>query len=310
MDIILKTEHLTKSFGRRKVVDDISLETYAGEVFGFLGPNGAGKTTTIKMIMGLLTRDSGNIFINGIDAAKDFEGAMACIGGIVENPEMYGYLTGLQNLRQYQRIRSGVTDERILEVVNLVKLDYRIKEKVKRYSLGMKQRLGVAQSIMHRPRLIILDEPTNGLDPAGIKELRDILKDMAHRENVGVFVSSHLLSEMQLMCDRVGIISNGRLLSVKSTEEMTRGESAGGAIYRYTVGNIAGALGVIGGTGGVSIVGHTDQFIDVNVTDDAIDALNAGLISSGVSLRGLARMERSLEDIFIEATSEGGGQIA
>ena len=225
-ETVLKTVGLTKYFGKRKVVDDISVETYAGEIFGFLGPNGAGKTTAIKLIMGLLRRDGGEIYINGVDTRKNFEEAMSYIGGIVENPEMYGYLTGLQNLKQYMRIRDGVNDERIEEIVRIVGLENRIREKVKRYSLGMKQRLGVAQAIMHRPKLLILDEPTNGLDPAGIKELRDMLKQLAHNENVGVFVSSHLLSEMQLMCDRVGIISNGKLLAVKSLSEVSEQEQS------------------------------------------------------------------------------------
>jgi ABC-2 type transport system ATP-binding protein len=216
MHSVLKTINLTKHFGKRKVVDNISLETYAGEVFGFLGPNGAGKTTTIKMIFGLLKQDSGEIYINGINTQHDFEAAMAGIGGIVENPEMYNYLSGLQNLQQYQRIRDGITDERVAEVVRMVGLEKRVKEKVKKYSLGMKQRLGVAQAIMHRPRVLILDEPTNGLDPAGIKDLRDMLKHLAHEQGIGVFVSSHLLSEMQQMCDRVGIIANGRLVDVRS----------------------------------------------------------------------------------------------
>jgi ABC-2 type transport system ATP-binding protein len=215
MGVVLKTIGLTKSFGKRKVVDDINIETYAGEIFGLLGPNGAGKTTLIKMIFGLLKQDSGEIYINGINTLQDFESAMTGIGGIVENPEMYNYLSGLQNLRQYARIRDGITKERVAEVVRIVGLEKRIREKVKKYSLGMKQRLGLAQAIMHRPRVLILDEPTNGLDPAGIKELRDMLKELAHKENIGVFVSSHFLSEMQLMCDRVGIITNGKLVDVR-----------------------------------------------------------------------------------------------
>jgi len=222
MDVVLKTVGLTKAFGKRVAVDNISIETYAGEIFGFLGPNGAGKTTMIKLIMGLLRRDSGDIYINEIDAHKNFEQAMENVGGIVENPEMYGYLTGLQNLQQCKRMRRNVTDERINEVVRITGLENRIKEKVKNYSLGMKQRLGIAQAIMHQPKLLILDEPTNGLDPSGIKELREMLKNLAHTQNVGVFVSSHMLSEMQLMCDRVGIISNGALLAVRSANELER----------------------------------------------------------------------------------------
>ncbi|MCL2204174.1 MAG: ATP-binding cassette domain-containing protein [Defluviitaleaceae bacterium] len=234
MNAVLKTMGLNKYFGKRKVVDDIHLEVYAGEIFGLLGPNGAGKTTLIKMILGLLRQSSGEIFINGINTLHDFEAAMAGIGGIVENPEMYSYLSGLANLKQYQRLREGITNERVTEVVRLVGLEKRVKEKVKRYSLGMKQRLGLAQAILHRPRVLILDEPTNGLDPAGIKELRDMLKALAHTEQVGVFVSSHLLAEMQLMCDRVGIISNGKLVDVRPVADT--GESLEAVFLRLTEG--------------------------------------------------------------------------
>jgi ABC-2 type transport system ATP-binding protein len=311
-EIVLKIAGLTKTFGSKTVVDDITLETYAGEVFGFLGPNGAGKTTTIKMIMGLLRRDSGEIYINGVDTRKNFEKAMENIGGIVENPEMYNYLTGLQNLRQYKRIRSGITDERIDEVVRLVGLEKRIKEKVKRYSLGMKQRLGVAQSIMHRPKVLIFDEPTNGLDPAGIKELRDMLKGLAHEEKVGVFVSSHLLSEMQLMCDRVGIISNGKLIAVKSAAELSGdGDENGGAVYRLTVEPVEKAAELLAEAepGKISVVSRTPQYLDVRMTEDDVNTVSALLINNGVSLRGINKQERSLEDMFIEITGGGGNQI-
>lgn len=311
METVLKIENLSKYFGSRKIIDDLSFETYAGEVFGFLGPNGAGKTTTIKMIMGLLSRDSGNIYINGVDAKKDFEGAMANIGGIVENPEMYNYLTGLQNLRQYKRIRNGVTDERLSEVINIVKLENRIKDKVKKYSLGMKQRLGIAQSIMHRPKVLILDEPTNGLDPAGIKELRDILKNMAHEQNVGVFVSSHLLSEMELMCDRVGIIVNGKLIDVKTTTELTT-TIGGGLIFRFTVKPIDKAMEILAGLNYTpEKITQASEYIDVKIEDEAeVNTINAAFINSGVSLTGAAKLEQKLEDIFIELTGGGGGQIA
>jgi len=312
MQTVLKIENLSKYFGSRKVIDDISFETYAGEVFGFLGPNGAGKTTTIKMIMGLLSRDSGNIFINGADTKKDFEGAMANIGGIVENPEMYNYLTGIQNLRQYKRVRDGVTEERLSEVVRLVGLENRIKDKVKKYSLGMKQRLGIAQSIMHRPKVLILDEPTNGLDPAGIKELRDIFKKMAHEENVGVFVSSHLLSEMELMCDRVGIIVNGRLIDVKPVAELT--SSIGGRlVYRFTVNPIDRALEILASMNyPADKINAAAQYIDIKIDDAAteVSLINAAFINGGVSLFGVSRLEQKLEDIFIELTGGGGGQIA
>lgn len=227
MTTALKLEHVNKTIGKRQILHDITFETYAGEVFGFLGPNGAGKTTTIKMIVGLLRLDEGTISVNGSELNRNFEKAMRNIGGIVENPELYKHLTGLQNLQQYARMRGGVSRKRIGEVVELVGLSNRIHEKVSHYSLGMRQRLGVAQSILHHPKVLILDEPTNGLDPAGIKELRDILKNLAHEENISVLVSSHLMSEMELMCDRVGIIVEGKLIDVQTVEELISSSSGG-----------------------------------------------------------------------------------
>ena len=164
MSTILKVENLNKHFGKKQILHDISFETYSGEVFGFLGPNGAGKTTTIKIAVGLLSLDEGDIKINGISVKKDFEGAISYVGGIVENPELYKHMSGMQNLRQYARMRKGVDQKRIDEVVEIVGLKNRINDRVGKYSLGMRQRLGVAQALLHRPKLLVLDEPTNGLD--------------------------------------------------------------------------------------------------------------------------------------------------
>ena len=219
-DVVLRISNLSKTLGKCKILHNISFDAYAGEVFGFLGPNGAGKTTTIKLIAGLLLLEDGDITVCGHDMRHDFERAMENIGAIVENPEFYSYMSGLENLRQYAAMRDGVTEMRIREVVHLVGMENRIHDKVSKYSLGMRQRLGVAQALMHRPRLLILDEPTNGLDPASIKSLRDILKRLAHEEGTAVVVSSHLMSEMELMCDRVGVIRAGKLQSVQTIEAM------------------------------------------------------------------------------------------
>ena len=199
---VLEIKNLTKTYGKRKIIDNISLEIKEGEIYGFLGPNGSGKTTTIKMILRLIEKDSGTIKVKGYDNKKEFEKAMEYIGAIVENPDMYNYMSGLDNLKLHARLRN-VDSKRIYEVLELVGLKDRAKEKVKKYSLGMKQRLGLALTLLHKPKVLILDEPTNGLDPAGIKQLRDILKEIAHKEGVAVFVSSHILSEMQQMCDKM-----------------------------------------------------------------------------------------------------------
>jgi ABC-2 type transport system ATP-binding protein len=313
MQTVLKIESLSKKFGGRTILDDISLEAYSGEVFGFLGPNGAGKTTTIKIITGLLEADSGKIEICGRDIRKQFEGAMENIGAIVENPELYGHLTGLQNLRQFRRLRNGISEERIMEAVRFVGLENRIKDKLKRYSLGMKQRLGVAQAILHRPKLLVLDEPTNGLDPAGIKELRDIMKKLAHEEGAAVFVSSHLLSEMEMMCDRVGIISQGRLVDVKPIKELVEQQASGGVVYRFTVKPVDEALKVLSTMDipAENVLVHNDQSFDLLISnDDAVTTVTAKLATSGIGIMGVTRQERRLEDIYMEITGGGGSQIA
>ena len=313
MTTALKLEHVNKTIGKRQILHDITFETYAGEVFGFLGPNGAGKTTTIKMIVGLLRVDEGAITVNGTSLQKNFEKAMQNIGGIVENPEMYKHLTGMQNLQQYARMRGNISQKRLDEVTELVGLTNRIHEKVSRYSLGMRQRLGVAQSILHNPKVLILDEPTNGLDPAGIKELRDILKNLAHEEGISVMVSSHLMSEMELMCDRVGIIVQGKLIDVQTVEELISNSRGGTTEFIFTVNDIPRAMEILS-----SFQNETEQLDDRRIqvmmenseTDDLVSEINARLIQSGIKLYGAAPAEnKKLEDVFIALTETGGKQI-
>ncbi len=307
----LKITNLNKTLGKRHILHDISFEAYEGEVFGFLGPNGAGKTTTIKIITGLLSLEEGSIEIGGYNINKDFENALGCIGGIVENPEMYKHMTGKDNLLQYARMRDGVTEERINEVVKLVGLSNRINEKIKRYSLGMRQRLGVAQALLHHPKLLVLDEPTNGLDPAGIKELRDILKKLAHEENICVLVSSHLMSEMELMCDRVGIINNGKMVGVYTVDEMIKASSGGNTGYIYTVDNAEKASPLFEGNEfTVTDSAHIEITLDSEDAQDKLADLNRKLIEAGVKLYTVAPKEnKKLEDVFIEITQSGGVQI-
>lgn len=312
----LKIEHLSKTFGKREILHDISFETYEGEIFGFLGPNGAGKTTTIKIAAGLLRLDEGEIYIAGHSVKKNFEDAMACVGGIVENPEFYKYMSGLDNLRLFANIRDGVTEERIKEVVHLVGLDNRIKDKVGKYSLGMRQRLGVAQAILHRPKLLILDEPTNGLDPAGIKELRDILKEISHNEGVSVLVSSHLMSEMEMMCDRVGVIVNGALVDVKPIDELVSATSLDKQDYEIRVDDPARAIEVLDFVEPKNKLINGEGNLEVIVTadgkDEAISHINKAIVDAGLKLYTVSpKQNRRLEDVFIELTkAEGGDQIA
>ena len=228
---LLKIEGLTKVIKNKKILDGISLSVNSGEIVGFLGPNGAGKTTTIKMIMGLFSITSGHVAVCGYDVASDFENAMQNVGGIVENPDLYKRMTGRQNLEYFASMYRNVNKESIDDLVKLVKMSGRINDKVKTYSLGMCQRIGIAQALLHNPRLLVLDEPTNGLDPIGIKELRDLLKYLAKEADVGVFISSHLLSEMELMCDRIIIIDNGVMIGEKTIEQV---EATDDDIYSYT----------------------------------------------------------------------------
>lgn len=331
-EIALQICHLNKQFGKRQILHDVSFETYTGEVFGFLGPNGAGKTTTIKMIVGMLSIDEGDISICGVNVSKDFEGAMANIGAIVENPEMYKYMSGLDNLRQYARMRNGVTEERIHEVVEFVGLSNRIKEKVGKYSLGMRQRLGVAQALLHNPKVLILDEPTNGLDPQGIKTLRDILKKLAHEEGVCVIVSSHLMSEMELMCDRVAIITNGSLLGVHTVDEMIRQANGNEERYKLEVNDSDRASWIISSMDGfkqssdhnIEIIDERHLIVSINHSKNSdnvdtstrykslrISHINKALIKADIELCTVTLLEtKKLEDAFIALTSTGGDQIA
>jgi ABC-2 type transport system ATP-binding protein len=226
---------------------------------------------------------------------------------------MYKPLTGRENLMQYARMRDGVTKERIDEVVELVGLTKRIDEKIKRYSLGMRQRLGVAQAILHRPKLLILDEPTNGLDPSGIKELRDILKKLAHEENICVMVSSHLMSEMELMCDRVGIIANGSIIGTYTIEEMINSNSNSNTEYVLEVDSTEKALSVIEDKYSPQIIDDTHFSLSIKSDEnqkEGIYAVNKTLINSDIKLYTVTHKEnKSLEEVFIELTESGGKQI-
>lgn len=215
----MKLVALEKTIGKKHIIKGLDFSIYPGEVFGFLGPNGAGKTTTIRMMVGLMKISAGDVLIQGRSIQSDFKNAIKEVGAIVENPEMYPFLSGWKNLVHYARMIPGISEDRIKEVIALVGLEKVIGEKVGRYSLGMRQRLGIAQALLHHPSILILDEPTNGLDPAGIKEIRHYIRRLAKEENVAVIVSSHLLAEMELMCDRIGIIKNGELITINDVNE-------------------------------------------------------------------------------------------
>ncbi len=313
MSKVLELKNVTKIMGNRKIVDSVSFEINSGEIFGFLGPNGAGKTTTIKMITGLLKIDEGDILISNNDVKKNFEKALSQVGGIIENPEMYGYLTGRTNLEIYGRMHGNISTERINEVIKLVKLENRINDKVKKYSLGMRQRLGVAQALLHNPKLLILDEPTNGLDPMGIKELRDTLRHLAEKEGLAVLVSSHLLSEMELMCDRVGIIDNGKIIDIKTLKDIKKQNIESLITYELEVSNYNLARKIIENDyNKISeeiTVDFKENKILISCSRDEIANVNKALIMENILVYTIKPINNTLEDEFMKVTTGSKMQI-
>ena len=221
-DTALRTHRLSKAYGARPAVSDLDLEVRRGEVFGFLGPNGAGKTTTIRMALGLVRPTSGSVEVLGRDVQSDGGRVLPRVGALVEAPALYAYLSGRDNLRAFASVLGGVPRARLDEVLELVGLAGRQRDRVRSYSLGMKQRLGVATALLNDPDLLLLDEPANGLDPAGIVEMRDLLRRLAAAGKT-VFVSSHVLAEVQQICDRVAIVDRGRLVRLAPVAELVAG---------------------------------------------------------------------------------------
>jgi len=296
---ILEVKSINKKFGNKHVLKNVSFEVNPGEVVGFLGPNGAGKTTAIKMILGLLSIDSGDVHINGFDVKTDCEKALEKVGGIIESPEMYIYLTGMTNLKLFSRMYNGITQEQIDKAVRVVKLENRINDKVKKYSLGMRQRLGVAQAILHNPNLLILDEPTNGLDPVGIKELRDNLREYA-KNGVGVLVSSHLLAEMELMCDRVVIIENGKVTTTMSMDAIGEVSSEQLLHYYFETDKYEAAAELLKNK--EIVFELKDNYISLNANKQTASELAEMFIQNGIALYSMLYDQKTLEQAFLEAT--------
>ncbi|PLT29062.1 ABC transporter ATP-binding protein [Peribacillus deserti] len=299
----LEVRSLTKVIGKKRIVDDVSFSVHKGEIFGLLGPNGAGKTTIIRMIVSLIKRTNGAVIVNGNNLDEQFKETMSEIGAIVENPEFYKYMSGYKNLKHYANMAiKEVSDERIKEVARLVKLEDAIHQKVKTYSLGMRQRLGVAQALLHNPSLLILDEPTNGLDPQGIREFRDYLHSLA-REGISVLVSSHLLSEMQLMCDRFAIIEKGRLIHISSMKETMEEDQAAEVVFE--VSDSKKAADVLKNQVAASkIKVISEEQFSVYVERTGISTINKLLISNDIDVYGISRVTATLEDRFLEITNK------
>ena len=242
--IVLETKNLSKNFGNKKILKAINMKIYEGDIVGLIGPNGAGKTTFIKTILNLYKEREGEVFICGINIDQDFEKAILNVGCVIENPDLYPHLSGYKNIKIVSLLNNIKDDEYIEKIVKLFKLNARIKDKVKKYSLGMKQRLGIVCALIKKPKLLILDEPTNGLDPLGIKELRDIIKNISEDMNVAVLISSHILSEIENICDRIVIIDNGYIIDEIDIDDMKSHEIS---LEQEFLKLTSGTVGQIGG---------------------------------------------------------------
>ncbi len=297
MERALQVTNLHKKIRKREIIKGISFEVMPGEVFGFLGPNGAGKTTTIRMIVGLIKPTSGTILIGGKDIRKNFTEAMRGLGSIVENPEFYSFLTGQENLAYFARMDSSIKKERIQEVTELVGLEKRIDDRVSTYSLGMRQRLGIAQALLSNPKLLILDEPTNGLDPSGIHEMRDFIRALARNEGISVLVSSHLLSEIELLCDRVAIMTDGTIIKTDQVAHLLSSR----AQLRWRVTPIEQAKAFLESVTEVEVDG---EYLVTAMNEESAE-WNEQLVAKGIKVHEIDKRKPSLEDLFLELT---GGQ--
>jgi ABC-2 type transport system ATP-binding protein len=293
----VELHEVDKTIAGNKIIDNMTLTIHSGEIYGLLGPNGAGKTTTIRMIVGLMRPSKGSITIEGFDLEKDFESAVRHVGAVVENPELYDFLSGWQNLIHYKRMHKGITEERLEEVIELVGMSSRVHEKVKTYSLGMRQRLGLAQALLHKPRVLILDEPTNGLDPAGIREIRSYLKKLAHEDGISIIVSSHLLAEMEKMCDRIAVIQKGKLLEVAEVASFLQHDE--NLLYLEAV-PVDQAKKVLGPDRKVEHFGNGLQFVEKK---ENIPSLIMELSTAGIAIYEIRPSDqRTLEDQFLSIT--------
>ncbi|THF81339.1 ABC transporter ATP-binding protein [Cohnella fermenti] len=309
-EVVLSVQNVKKVVSGRTIIRNMTFDVRAGEVFGFLGPNGSGKTTTIRMLVDLVRPTEGAILICGEDVNRRPERALRHVGCIVENPEMYPFLTGWENLEHFARMLPDVRPERIAEVARIVHLDHRIHDKAKTYSLGMRQRLGIAQALLGKPRLLILDEPTNGLDPKGIRELRAFIRELA-AQGLSVFVSSHLLGEIQLLCDRVAIIARGEVLATGPVERLAS-RAVSYTVWQFDRPEAGRSL--LARSEAVRLVREDGHRID----DSALAALPGAIVTEmdqgtipewirrftdeGIGVEAVHRTAPSLEELFLKLT--------
>ena len=288
MNKILECKNICKKFGKKTILSDVSFDICEGDILAFIGPNGSGKTTTIKLILGLQSIDSGSVIINGYNVVDDFTKAIFKVGAIVENPDLYMYLTGWQNLKIVANCYKGITDEKILNIVEYVGLKSRINDKVNKYSLGMRQRLGIARALLNSPNILILDEPTNGLDPEGIKDLRDLLKKLA-KDGMGILISSHNLAELESFCNKVCIIDNGKIIESSFVNEFKNSENR--VIFKV---NDTSNLPISN-----AIEVKKNSFV-INGDKNEVAKIVKQLVKSNIEIYEIRNDEISLEEAFLK----------
>ena len=289
--VVLETANIWKKINHKVIVNDISLKLYEGDILGFVGSNGAGKTTTIKLLLGLQSINGGKVLINGHDLKKDFINAISNVGAIIENPDLYMYMTGYENLR-ISALIYGIDNNRINEVIKMVGLENKINEKVKKYSLGMRQRLGIEQAILHNPKVLILDEPMNGLDPIGIKELKDLLFRLAKKERIAILISSHLLNELENICNRICIISKGKIIKDDYIENIRKVTENTSYILEVSDNNLNSILS------NYQII--DDSHIKVKGNNEKITTILKTLLLNNVLVLEMKKEKLSLENAFLE----------
>jgi ABC-type multidrug transport system ATPase subunit len=301
-ETILQTRNLGKQYKRRWAVHHLDLEVYRGDVFGFLGPNGAGKSTTIRMLLSLIRPTEGEVFLFGKSLDKEREKALESIGGIVEKPDFYGYLSAYRNLEIIGALNGGTTRKRIEEVLSLVGLSSRAHDKVKTYSHGMKQRLGIAQSLLSDPEMIILDEPTSGLDPQGMKEIRELIHHLADDQNKTVLLSSHLLNEVEMVANRMAVINRGELVTQGEVGTLLEKGEKSVAVQGRPLEKLRSVLSGYPGIG--KVVEKGGEFV-VSMPFEGIPELARTLLREEIDIEALIP-RRSLEEYFLSITESDG----
>lgn len=303
MENVLEVKDIHKSLGGRKIIKGVTFEVKEGEIFGFLGANGAGKTTTIRMLVGLIKPDSGTITIMGHDIQKDLVKALRQVGAIVENPDLYKDLTGRENLKVFARMYGKVSKEKIEEVIDTIGLKERIDDKVKKYSLGMKQRLGLGQALLCSPKLLILDEPTNGLDPVGIYEFRNIVRKLARENNTAVFISSHILAEIEQICDRVAFVQSGTISAVEELSNLTKEDTLDRiSIVTHERDKCKKELTKLPF---VHEIEERDRDILLTVDKDSLTNIMEKILEKKIYIEGIQKTHDNLEERFMKMV-EGG----